>query len=157
MNDALRFPGVSNAWTMPVKNRIDMLTTGVRTPVGIKIFGPDLAGIERIGTAIERVLPQVSGTRSVFAERVSGGYFLDFDLKRDQLARYGMSVEDAEAVVTVGDRRREREHGHPGAGAVPDQRALLPRFAQLAGAAAPRAGAGRWAARRRFRWRRSRR
>jgi Cu(I)/Ag(I) efflux system membrane protein CusA/SilA len=84
---------------MPVKNRIDMLTTGVRTPVGIKIFGPDLAGIERIGMAIERVLPRVSGTRSVFAERVSGGYFLDFDLKRDNLARYGMSVDDAEAVV----------------------------------------------------------
>jgi len=99
MNDALRFPGVSNAWTMPVKNRIDMLTTGVRTPVGIKIFGPDLAGIERIGTAIERVLPRVAGTRSAFAERVSGGYFLDFDLKRDRLARYGMSVDDAEAVV----------------------------------------------------------
>jgi Cu(I)/Ag(I) efflux system membrane protein CusA/SilA len=99
MNGALQFPGVSNAWTMPVKNRIDMLTTGVRTPVGIKIFGPDLAGIERIGMAIERVLPRVSGTRSVFAERVSGGYFLDFDLKRDNLARYGMSVDDAEAVV----------------------------------------------------------
>jgi Cu(I)/Ag(I) efflux system membrane protein CusA/SilA len=99
MNDALRFPGVSNAWTMPVKNRIDMLTTGVRTPVGIKIFGPDLAEIERLGRTIERVLPRVSGTRSVFAERVSGGYFLDFDLKRDQLARYGMSVDDAESVV----------------------------------------------------------
>jgi len=100
MNDALRFPGVSNAWTMPVKNRIDMLTTGVRTAVGIKIFGPDAAGIERIGKAIEHVLPRVPGARSVFAERVSGGYFLDFDLKRDQLARYGLSVDDAEAVVT---------------------------------------------------------
>jgi Cu(I)/Ag(I) efflux system membrane protein CusA/SilA len=99
MNRALQFPGVSNAWTMPVKNRIDMLTTGVRTPVGIKIYGADLAVIEGIGTAIERVLPRVAGTRSVFAERVSGGYFLDFDLKRDQLARYGMSVEDAEMVV----------------------------------------------------------
>ena len=100
MDEALRLPGVSNAWTMPVKNRIDMLTTGVRTPVGIKIFGPDVAGIERIGKAIERVLPRVAGTRSVFAERVGGGYFLDFDLKRDQLARYGLSVDDAEAVVT---------------------------------------------------------
>ena len=93
------FPGVSNAWTMPIKNRIDMLTTGVRTPVGIKIFGADLAEIERIGKEIERVLPQVAGTRSVFAERVGGGYFLDFDLKRDQLARYGLSVDDAETVV----------------------------------------------------------
>jgi Cu(I)/Ag(I) efflux system membrane protein CusA/SilA len=100
MNDALRIPGVSNAWTMPIKNRIDMLTTGIRTPVGIKVYGPDLAGIERVGKEIERVLPQVAGTRSVFAERVGGGYFLDFDLKRDQLARYGLSVDDAEMVVT---------------------------------------------------------
>jgi Cu(I)/Ag(I) efflux system membrane protein CusA/SilA len=100
MNDALRIPGVSNAWTMPIKNRIDMLTTGIRTPVGIKIYGADLAQIERTGKEIERVLPQVAGTRSVFAERVGGGYFLDFDLKRDQLARYGLSVDDAEMVVT---------------------------------------------------------
>jgi Cu(I)/Ag(I) efflux system membrane protein CusA/SilA len=100
MDDALRIPGVSNAWTMPIKNRIDMLTTGIRTPVGIKIYGADLAEIERVGKEIERVLPQVAGTRSVFAERVGGGYFLDFDLKRDQLARYGLSVDDAEMVVT---------------------------------------------------------
>jgi len=100
MNDALRIPGVSNAWTMPIKNRIDMLTTGIRTPVGIKIYGADLTEIERVGKEIERVLPRVAGTRSVFAERVGGGYFLDFDLKRDQLARYGLSVDDAEMVVT---------------------------------------------------------
>jgi Cu(I)/Ag(I) efflux system membrane protein CusA/SilA len=99
MNQALRLPGVSNAWTMPIKNRIDMLTTGVRTPVGVKIFGPDLKQIERLGAQIESVLPGVPGTRSVFAERVGGGYFLDFDLKRDQLARYGLSVDDAQAVV----------------------------------------------------------
>ncbi len=99
MDDALRIPGVSNAWTMPIRNRIDMLTTGVRTPVGIKIYGHDLQQIERIGGEIERVLPQVPGTRSVFAERVGGGYFLDFDLKRDRLARYGLSVDDAQMVV----------------------------------------------------------
>ncbi|SPF54314.1 copper/silver efflux system, membrane component [Candidatus Sulfopaludibacter sp. SbA4] len=99
MNEALRIPGVSNAWTMPIKNRIDMLTTGVRTPVGIKIYGADVKEIERIGTAIERILPQVAGTRSAFAERVGGGYFLDFNLKRDQLARYGLSVDDAQTVV----------------------------------------------------------
>jgi Cu(I)/Ag(I) efflux system membrane protein CusA/SilA len=99
MNTALRIPGVSNAWTMPIKNRIDMLTTGVRTPVGVKVYGQDLREIERIGAQIERVLPRVAGTRSVFAERVGGGYFLDFDLKRDQLARYGLSVDDAQAVV----------------------------------------------------------
>jgi copper/silver efflux system protein len=99
MNKALRIPGVSNAWTMPIKNRIDMLTTGVRTPVGIKIYGADLHAIEKIGAQIEGLLPRVAGTRSVFSERVGGGYFLDFDLKRDQLARYGLSVDDAEAVV----------------------------------------------------------
>ena len=100
MNEALAIPGVSNAWTMPIKNRIDMLTTGVRTPVGIKIFGADPGVIERIGTEIERTLPQVQGTRSVFAERVGGGYFLDFDLKRDQLARYGLTVDEAQVVVS---------------------------------------------------------
>jgi copper/silver efflux system protein len=99
LNAALQIPGVSNAWTMPVKNRVDMLTTGIRTPVGIKIYGADLNEIERLGKEIERTLPKVAGTRGVFAERVSGGYFLDFDLKRDQLARYGLSVDDAQMVV----------------------------------------------------------
>ena len=99
MNDALRLPGTSNAWTMPIKARIDMLTTGVRTPVGIKIYGANIHEIERIGTEIESVLPPVSGTRSVFAERTSGGYFVDFDWKRDELARYGLSIDDAQMVV----------------------------------------------------------
>ena len=99
MNEALAIPGVSNAWTMPIKNRIDMLTTGVRTPVGIKVYGAELTEIERIGKEIESVLGGVPGTRSVFAERVGGGYFLDFDLRRDQLSRYGLTVEDAEMIV----------------------------------------------------------
>jgi len=99
LNDALKLPGVANAWTMPIKARIDMLTTGVRTPVGIKIYGADIHQIERIGTDIERILPNVPGTRSVFAERTSGGYFLDFVWKRDELARYGLSVDDAQMVV----------------------------------------------------------
>ncbi len=99
MNEALKLPGVSNAWTMPVKARIDMLTTGVRTPVGIKIFGSDLNTIERLGTEMERLLPSVKGTRNVFAERTGGGYFLDFDWNRDALARYGLSIDDAQAIV----------------------------------------------------------
>jgi Cu(I)/Ag(I) efflux system membrane protein CusA/SilA len=99
MNDALKLPGTSNAWTMPIKARIDMLTTGVRTPVGIKIYGANIHEIERIGTEIESVLPPVLGTRSVFAERTSGGYFVDFDWKRDALARYGLSIDDAQMVV----------------------------------------------------------
>jgi len=100
MDEALRLPGASNAWTMPVRNRIDMLTTGIRTPVGIKIFGADINTIERIGAEIERALPAVRGTRNVFAERTGGGYFLDFDWNRDALARYGLTIDDAQNVLT---------------------------------------------------------
>ncbi|HKQ96493.1 MAG TPA: CusA/CzcA family heavy metal efflux RND transporter [Candidatus Polarisedimenticolia bacterium] len=95
----LRLPGVANAWTMPIKNRLDMLQTGIRTPVGIKVLGADVATIESIGTAIEGALRAHPRTRSVYAERAAGGYFLDFDLKRDALARYGLSVEEAEEVI----------------------------------------------------------
>jgi Cu(I)/Ag(I) efflux system membrane protein CusA/SilA len=100
MDDALRLPGASNAWTMPVRNRIDMLTTGIRTPLGIKIFGADINAIEQIGIQIEHVLPAVRGTRNVFAERTGGGYFLDFDWNRDALARYGLTIEDVQGVLT---------------------------------------------------------
>ncbi len=99
MNAALALPGVANAWTMPVKGRIDMLTTGVRTPVGLKISGADLAAIEALGTQIESLLPAVRGTRSVFAERAGTGYFLDIEWKRDELARHGLSIEEAQAAV----------------------------------------------------------
>ena len=99
MDQALRIPGTTNAWTMPIRNRIDMLTTGVRTPVGVKVFGSDLNKIQTIGQEIERVLAQVPGTRSVYAERTSGGYFLDFDLKRDELARYGLTVDDVQGYI----------------------------------------------------------
>jgi len=99
MNAALSMPGVSNAWTMPIKARIDMLTTGVRTPVGIKVYGSDLKQIEMIGTEIEGMLPKVRGTRNVFAERTGGGYFLDFDWKREEMARYGLSMDDVQAVL----------------------------------------------------------
>jgi len=100
MNAALQLPGVSNAWTMPIKGRIDMLTTGVRTPVGIKVYGPDIRMIESIGTRLEALLPAVRGTRSVFAERTGGGYFVDVDWKRDELARYGLSMDEAQTAVT---------------------------------------------------------
>jgi Cu(I)/Ag(I) efflux system membrane protein CusA/SilA len=99
MNEALKLPGTTNAWTMPIKARIDMLTTGVRTPVGIKIYGANIHQVERVGTDIEAVLPAVPGTRSVFAERTSGGYFIDVNWKRDELARYGLSIDDAQMVV----------------------------------------------------------
>jgi copper/silver efflux system protein len=99
LDQNVRIPGVTNAWTMPIKARIDMLSTGVRTPIGIKVLGPDLREIERIGARIETLLRHVPGTRSVFAERVAGGYFLDFNLRRDQLARYGLTVADAQNIV----------------------------------------------------------
>src|SRR5580765_2652684 len=99
MNAHLTYPGVSNAWTMPIKARLDMLTTGIRTPVGLKISGTDFAEIETIGRAIEAALPAVTGTRNVFAERTGGGFFLDIEWDRDALARYGLSVETAQSVV----------------------------------------------------------
>ncbi len=100
MDKALLIPGVSNAWTMPIKARIDMLTTGIRTPVGIKIFGSDLKEIERIGLDLEQAIRDIPGTRSVFAERVAGGFFVDFEPRRDQLARYGLTIAQIQMVIT---------------------------------------------------------
>jgi Cu(I)/Ag(I) efflux system membrane protein CusA/SilA len=99
MNDALKVPGLANAWTMPVKGRTDMLTTGVRTPVGLKISGADVQQIEKIGVQAEALLTSVNGTRSVFAERTGGGYFLDIEWDRDELARNGLSMEEVQMVV----------------------------------------------------------
>src|SRR3989344_4371011 len=99
LDQKMKFPGVSNAWTMPIKARIDMLSTGIRTPVGIKIHGADLKEIEKIGLKLESTLKDVQGTRSVFAERVAGGYFIDFVIKREQLARYGLTINDAEMII----------------------------------------------------------
>ncbi|HET7542602.1 MAG TPA: efflux RND transporter permease subunit, partial [Polyangiaceae bacterium] len=99
MNDALQLPGISNAWTMPIKGRLDMLSTGIRTPIGIKILGSDLPTIERIAKETEAAVAKIPGTRSAYAERVAGGYFLDFELKRDKLARYGLSIDDANMMV----------------------------------------------------------
>ncbi|MBF0595453.1 MAG: efflux RND transporter permease subunit [Candidatus Omnitrophica bacterium] len=99
LDKKVKFPGVSNAWTMPIKARIDMLTTGVRTPVGIKVFGADFKEIEKIGIQLESIMKGIKGTRSVYAERVTGGYFVDFDIKRDQIARYGLSVNDVEGII----------------------------------------------------------
>lgn len=99
MDQALKLPGVSNAFTLPIKNRIDMLSTGVRTPIGVKVLGSDLKEIERIGIQIEGILKDVRGTRSVFAERAAGGYFIDFDIKREKIARYGLTIDDVQAVI----------------------------------------------------------
>ncbi|HET9212692.1 MAG TPA: efflux RND transporter permease subunit [Thermoanaerobaculia bacterium] len=101
MDRALRIPGVTNSWTMPIKNRIDMLSTGVRTPIGIKVFGSDLKEIERTGETLEGLLRKIPGTRSVYAERVAGGYFLDIVPRRDQLARYGLTIEQLQTVIAT--------------------------------------------------------
>jgi Cu(I)/Ag(I) efflux system membrane protein CusA/SilA len=101
LDAALRIPGTTNAWTMPIKARIDMLSTGVRTPIGIKVIGSDPAEVERMGIEVESILHEVPGTRSVFAERAAGGYFLDLVLRRDALARYGLTVEDVNSVIAA--------------------------------------------------------
>jgi Cu(I)/Ag(I) efflux system membrane protein CusA/SilA len=99
MNKALDFPGVSNAWTMPIKARIDMLSTGIRTPVGVKVYGTDLAEIDRLGKEIEAVIRTVPGTTSAFAERVLGGYYLNIEPDRAALDRYGLTINDVQEVV----------------------------------------------------------
>ncbi len=101
MDKALQFPGVSNAWTMPIKARIDMLSTGIRTPIGIKVFGKDLDEMERLAKQIEAVVKQVPGTTSAFAERITGGFYLDIEPDRDALARYGLGVGELLDVVST--------------------------------------------------------
>jgi len=99
MDAALKFPGVANSWTMPIKARIDMLSTGIRTPVGVKVFGKDLGEIEKLARQIEQAVKTVPGTSSAYAERVTGGYYLDITPRREQLARYGITVGDFQQVV----------------------------------------------------------
>ena len=99
MSSKLRFPGIPNIWTMPIINRISMNATGVRTPIAIKVLGPDLKVLQKIGEDLESILRNIRGTRSVVAERTAGGYYLDFTLKRDELARYGLTIQDAQEII----------------------------------------------------------
>jgi Cu(I)/Ag(I) efflux system membrane protein CusA/SilA len=101
MDKALQFPGVSNAWTMPIRARIDMLATGIRTPVGVKVFGTDLGEMEKIARQIEAVLRTVPGTSSAYAERVIGGYYLDIVPDREALGRYGLAINDVQDVIAT--------------------------------------------------------
>lgn len=101
MDAALQFPGVANAWTMPIRARIDMLATGIRTPVGVKVYGTDLAQLEKVARQIEAVLKTVPGTSSAYAERVIGGYYLDIVPDRDALGRYGLSIGDIQDVIAT--------------------------------------------------------
>ena len=99
LNELIQFPGLTNAWVMPIKNRIDMLATGIKTPVGIKVAGPDLTVIENIGKEIEKVLNDVEGTVSVYAERVAGGRYVTVDIKRREAARFALNIADIQEVV----------------------------------------------------------
>jgi Cu(I)/Ag(I) efflux system membrane protein CusA/SilA len=101
MDKALQFPGVSNAWTMPIRGRIDMLATGIRTPVGVKVYGNDLTEMEKIARQIEAVLKTVPGTSSAYAERVIGGYYLDIVPDREALGRYGLTIGDVQDVIAT--------------------------------------------------------
>jgi Cu(I)/Ag(I) efflux system membrane protein CusA/SilA len=101
MDRALQFPGVSNAWTMPIKSRIDMLSTGIRTPLGVKVMGNDLADLDKLAKQIEQVLRAVPGTSSAYAERVLGGYYLDIVPNREALARYGIAIQDVQDVIAT--------------------------------------------------------
>ena len=99
MDDAIRFPGLTNAWTMPIKTRIDMLSTGIKTPVGVKLSGPDLRVLEDLGSRVEAVVRDVPGTRSAYSERAMGGNYLNFSVRRDAIARYGLTVGDVQEVI----------------------------------------------------------
>ncbi len=99
LEQAVKFPGLTNAWTMPIKTRIDMLSTGIKTPVGIKIMGPDLNILAGIGENIEAMLRDKKGTLSVFSERVTGGNYLDFTIKREEIARYGLKIQDVQNII----------------------------------------------------------
>ncbi len=99
LNEAIRFPGLTDAWTMPIKTRIDMLSTGIKTPVGIKLMGPDLEVLSELGSRIESLVRDIPGTLSAYSERTTGGNYLDFDIKRHEIARYGLTVDDVQEVI----------------------------------------------------------
>jgi Cu(I)/Ag(I) efflux system membrane protein CusA/SilA len=99
LNAAIQFPGLTNAWTMPIKTRIDMLSTGIKTPVGIKLMGPDLQVLSDLGVEIEAVVRDIPGTLSAYSERVTGGNYVDFEIRRGEIARYGLTVADVQAVI----------------------------------------------------------
>src|SRR5438128_7710425 len=99
MDRTIRFPGMPNIWWMPIQTRTEMLATGIRSVLGIKVLGPDLESIEQVGTQIEAVLGSLRGTRSAYYDRAAGGYYLDFDVRREEAARYGLTVGDVQDVI----------------------------------------------------------
>src|SRR5210317_444037 len=101
LDRVVQYPGLTNAWVMPIKTRIDMLATGIKTPVGIKVAGPDLEVIEDIGQELEEVLAKVEGTASVYSERVAGGRYIKVDIQRERAARFGLNIADVQQVVAT--------------------------------------------------------
>ena len=130
MDKALQFPGVSNAWTMPIKARIDMLATGIRTPVGVKVYGTDLAGMEQVARQVEAAIRTVPGTTSAFAERIIGGYYLNVEPDRAQLARYGLMITDVQDVIATALGAEAGHHHGRGPRALHGQHPLPARPAQ---------------------------
>jgi copper/silver efflux system protein len=124
MDSQLRFPGLSNSWTMPVENRLDMELTGIKTPVGLKVQGPDIGEIQRIGSTIEEILAPVENTRAVFAERVSQGFHINITVDRQSAARYGLTVNDVQMAISSGNRRRQDRFHGAGTRTISDQRPL---------------------------------
>ena len=154
----VQVPGLSNIWVPPIRNRIDMLATGIKSPVGVKVAG-HRPGRDRPArpAQIERVVKDVPGVTSALAERLTGGRYIDVDIDRDAAARYGLNIADVQAVVAVGDRRREHRRDGRGPAALPDQRALSARDPRLAREAARRCRSSPSAARRSAAGRRRRR
>ena len=144
MNDALQIPGLANSWTMPIKGRFDMLSTGLRTPVGLKITGADLDTIEEIGARIESLLPAVEGTRGVFAERTASGYFLDIQWNRKELARYGLSMQGGPGCGRKCHRRGKHNNHGRRAGTLSGQCPLSSRLPLGYGRFKPGSGAYLW-------------
>ena len=141
LNQAVKFPGLTNAWTMPIKTRIDMLSTGIKTPVGIKVVGDDLETLQALGEKIETVVRDLPGTLSVFAERAAGGNYLDFEIDRQAVARYGLTVGDVQDVIMSALGGMNITHTVEGFGALSGKFALWARVARQFARASARAGA----------------
>ena len=127
MDEKLHYPGMPNVWWMPIQTRTEMLATGVKSPLGIEVYGDDLEAIEKAAIAVEHAVSKVPGTRSAFAERSTGGFYIDFEVDREAAARHGLSVEDVNRVVVAVDRRRERLRDRRGPRALSHQRPLRAR------------------------------
>ena len=120
---------LTNIWVPPIRNRIDMLATGIKSPVGVEVAGTDLATIDRIAGEVERAVKDVSGVGSALAERLTGGRYVDVNIRRDAAARFGMNIADVQSVIAIGGRRRKHRRDGRRLAAIPDQCSLSARAA----------------------------